>query len=67
MTIPETVTSIGAMAFKNHPFTTITMPANVSIGADSETMGTNGTGFQAAYMAGSSGTYTFQMVGASSI
>jgi len=51
--------SIGDMAFKNHPLTTITMPVGVIISDNPETMGTNGTDFQAAYTAGSNGTYYY--------
>jgi hypothetical protein len=47
------------MAFKHHPLTTIVIPAGVTINTDTETMGINGSGFQAAYGTGSNGTYHY--------
>ncbi len=60
LTIQSTgVLSIRPSAFKFQPLTTITLPADVSIGGDSATVGTNGTGFLSAYIAGGAGTYQF--------
>ncbi|URN82814.1 leucine-rich repeat protein [Acetobacterium wieringae] len=51
--------NIRPSAFKFQPLTTITLPDGVSIGGDPATMGTNGTGFLAAYLAGGAGIYQY--------
>jgi hypothetical protein len=57
--IPDSVTSIGAAAFKGCPVTSFTINAGVTIDADADTMGIN-AGFKTYYDASAiSGTYTF--------
>lgn len=51
--------NIRPSAFKFQPLTTINLPAGVSIDGDPSTMGTNGTGFLEAYLAGGAGIYQY--------
>lgn len=57
VTIPDAC-SIYVDVFKNNPITTINIGSGVGIYSDAS-MGSNGTGFTAAYTAGGAGTYVY--------